>query len=94
MRDAVGLHYARALQVELPAVQAVEETHAVPEQDRSDAEAYLVEEVGAEELPCHVGGAHGDRSVTGDGPGLLPRGWRVTPGPGGGTRWHPVTRRV
>src|SRR5512132_1532979 len=66
MRHPSALDHPRALQVDRPDAEVVEQGDAAPEQDGHQVEVDLVQEPRSEALLHDAGGAHADVLVAGD----------------------------
>jgi hypothetical protein len=66
MRDPGSLDHPGALQLDRPRAQVVEQSDAVPEQDRHQIYVYLVEESRSDALLHDVRGPHADVLVACD----------------------------
>src|SRR5512132_3927508 len=61
-----ALDHPRALQIDRPGAEVVEQSDAAPEQDGHQVEVDLVQEFRSEALLHDTGGAHADILVAGD----------------------------
>jgi hypothetical protein len=71
VRHPSALDHPRALQVDRPGAEVIEQADAAPEQHRHQVEVELVQESRSEALLHDAGGAHADVLVPGDRSGLL-----------------------
>jgi hypothetical protein len=66
MRHPSALDHPRALQVNRPRAQVVEQSDAAPEQDGHQVDLYLVQESRSDALLHDARGAHADVLIAGD----------------------------
>ena len=71
MRHSSALDHPRALQVDRPSAEVVEQADAAPEQDRHQIEMDLVQEPRSDALLHDAGRAHADVLIAGNRLGLL-----------------------